>query len=33
MVHRLHGDPEVNLAGKTVEAISNPVPVIVVEFR
>jgi YVTN family beta-propeller protein len=33
MVHRLYGDPEVNLAGKTVEAISNPVPVIVVEFR
>ena len=33
MVHRLYGDPEVNPAGKTIEAISNPIPVIVVEFR
>jgi YVTN family beta-propeller protein len=33
MVHRLYGDPEVNLADKTIEAISNPIPVIIVEFR
>lgn len=32
-VHRLYGDPEVDPTDKTVEAISNPVSLVVVEFR
>ncbi len=33
MVHRLYGDPEVEPAGKTIEAISNRIPLVVIEFR
>jgi hypothetical protein len=33
IVHRLYGDPEVDPTDKTVEAISNRIPVVVVEFR
>jgi YVTN family beta-propeller protein len=32
MVKRLYGDPEVDPREKTVEALSNPVPIIVIEF-
>lgn len=33
MIHRLYGEPEVDPTDKTVEAISNPISVMVVEFR
>lgn len=33
MVHRLYGDPEVNAMDQTVEAISNPLSIVVIEFR